>query len=57
MSYITTSTDVNDPNGRMLTRANKYVKWHRSLGFMQIATLRKALAKNVVEGLDSLRDS
>ena len=48
LSYIATRTDMHDPNGRMLTRANKYVQWHRNLGFMPMATLRKT--KNVVEG-------
>jgi hypothetical protein len=52
LSYIATRTDMHDPNGRVLTRTNKYVQWHRNLGFVPMATLRKA--KNVVEGLDAL---
>ncbi len=55
MSYIATCTNMHDPNGRILTRANQYVQWHRNLGFMPTATLRKT--KKVVEGLDALCDS
>jgi hypothetical protein len=55
LSYFATRNDMYDPNGRMLTRANKYVQWHRNLGFMPMATLRKT--KDYVIGLESLRDS
>ena len=55
LSYIATRSDLHDTNGRMLTRANKYVVWHRKLGYMPMGLLRKT--KSVVTGLDDLADS
>ena len=55
LSYIATRNDFYDTGGRMLTRANKYVQWHRNLGFMPMAALRKT--KQWVIGLEDRRDS
>ena len=55
LSYLATRNDMHDPNGRMLTRANKYVQWHRNLGLMPMSTLRKT--KTCVVGLETLSDS
>jgi hypothetical protein len=50
-----TYNDLHDPGARMLTRANKYVVWHRKLGYMPMAALRKT--KQYVTGLEDLIDS
>jgi hypothetical protein len=55
LSYIATRSDLHDTSGRMLTRANKYVVWHRKLGYMPMATLRKT--KQCVTGLEDLTDA
>ncbi len=55
LSYLATRNDMHDPTGRMLTRANKYVQWHRNLGLMPMSTLRKT--KPCVVGLETLSDS
>jgi len=55
LSYIATRNDLHDSGGRMLTRANKYAVWHRKLGYMPMAALRKT--KQYVTGLEDLTDS
>jgi len=55
LSYIATRNDLHDSGGRMLTRNNKYLQWHRNLGFMPMATLRKT--KQFVLGLEHLADA
>jgi hypothetical protein len=55
LAYIATRNDLHDSNGRMLTRNNKFVQWHRNLGFMPMSTLRKT--KMFVTGLEDLKDS
>jgi len=55
LSYIATRNDFHDSGGRMPTRANKYVVWHRKLGYMPMAALRKT--KQYVTGLEDLIDS
>jgi hypothetical protein len=44
-----------DPNDCMLTRTNKYIRWHRNIGFMPMVTL--CIAKDYMESLVASRDS
>ncbi len=55
LTYVALRNDLHDSNGRMLTCANKYVVWHRKLGFMPMSALRKT--KACVQGFKDLNDS
>ena len=55
LAFIATRFDMQDSSGRMLTRSNKYLVFHKKLGFMPMSALR--LTKQCVTGLEALHEA